>query len=39
MTSFIQTIPTENQALHACDEGGFSPDMRLWPRVLEVGGK
>lgn len=39
MTSFIQNIPEENRALCACDQGGFSPDMFLWPQVLEMGGR
>lgn len=39
MTSLIQTIPAENRALCACDQGAFSPDMFLWPQVLEMEGR
>lgn len=38
-TSFIQTIPSENQALHPCDQGRFSPDMLLQPWVFEAEGR
>lgn len=37
--SFIQTISAENQALCACDQGRFFPEMPLWAQVLEVGGR